>query len=209
MSSNIVTLILSFSLAVLHQWTTGIPCDTGLGKQFDGYPSIQDQIIKQKEGSAWHPEYVTTSENSLSDSEKWNLKINGFSPAYYDKVRDAIAINTVEQPTDKWAAATTSFELLTGIYTIRFTSLLESDGESSYKVRIDDKQVLEFQNPRIYGKDIPEYAPHVVEVKDVAMVRGCKIQVEFLPHSNGLVPEGDGFGYARARWSNNIEFLPQ
>jgi hypothetical protein len=209
MNSNIINLIVFFSILVLHPWTTGIPSDSGLGNQFYGYPSIQDQISKHKEGSAGHSENVTTSENRLPEPEKWNLKINGFSPAYYDKVRDAIAINTVEQPTDQWAAATTSFELPTGIYTIRFTSLLESDGECSYILKIGSKKVMDFQNPSIYGKDIEEYAPHVEEVKGVAIEKGMFIQVEFLPHSNGLVPEGDGFGFARARWRSNIEFIPQ
>lgn len=143
------------------------------------------------------------------EPEKWNLTVDGFSDAYFDRVRGAIAVNTVEQPTDKWAAAYTLFKQPTGRYTIRFTSLMESDGESSYRVLIDDKQVLEFQNPSIYGKNIPEYAPHMLEVRNVDVKSGSKIQVEFLPHSNGLVPEGDGFGYARARWSNHIEFIPQ
>jgi|GEM_PF-2812295 len=141
--------------------------------------------------------------------DKWNIALESFSPAYYDKVRGAIAINTVLQPTDKWAAATTSFEHPSGIYTIRFISLLESDGECSYVIRIGGKKVMDFQNPRIYGKDIEEYSPHAEEVKNIAIEKGSRILVEFLPHSNGLVPEGDGFGYARARWKSNIEFIPE
>ncbi|MEX0884784.1 MAG: hypothetical protein WDZ72_15055 [Cyclobacteriaceae bacterium] len=147
--------------------------------------------------------------NFLSDPEKWDLVVEGFSPAYYDKDRDAMAINTIEQPTDQWAAATTSFEHPTGVYTIRFTSLLESDGECSYVLKIGSEKVLDFQNPRIYGKDSAEYAPHVEEVKNITIEKGGLIQVKFLPHSNGLVPEGDGFGFARARWKSNIEFIPQ
>lgn len=147
--------------------------------------------------------------HSFAEPEKWDLAVEGFSPAYFDKVREAIAVNTLEQPTDQWAAATSSFEHPSGVYTIRFTSLLESDGECFYTLIIGSSKVLAFQNPSIYGKDIEEYAPHVTEVKDIAIEKGSLIQVEFLPHSNGLVPEGDGFGFARARWKSHIEFIPR
>lgn len=139
----------------------------------------------------------------------WNLNVEGFSPAYYDKDRNAIAINTVEHPTDEWAAATKIFEKETGIYTIKFTSLLETDGESSYIVKIDGQKVMEFTNPRIYGKGIPEYEPHEVSVKDISIKNGSVIQVEFLPHSNNMVEEGEGFAFARARWKNDLEFVSQ
>jgi hypothetical protein len=154
------------------------------------------------------PEFGPLLFNSLSDVEKWDLAVEGFSPAYYDKVREAIAINTVEQPTDQWAAATRSFEQPSGVYTIRFTSLLESDGECSYILYVGEKEVMDFQNPRIYGEDIEEYAPHEEVVTDVPLEKGSLIRVEFLPHSNGLVPEGDGFGFARARWKGTIDFIP-
>jgi hypothetical protein len=68
---------------------------------------------------------------------------------------------------------------------------------------------MEFQNPRIYGKGIAEYAPHEVRVAAVVIEKGSLIQVEFLPHSNGLVPEGEGFGFARARWKSTIDFIPE
>lgn len=143
------------------------------------------------------------------ESETWNLKIEGFSEAYIDRARGAIAVNTIEQPTDKWAAASTVFKKHSGKYTLRFTSLMESDGESSYVVWIDNKQVINFQNPRIHGTDIPEYAPHMVEVKNISIEQGSTIQVEFHPHSNDLVPEGNAYGFARARWNPTIEFIRQ
>lgn len=141
--------------------------------------------------------------------ETWNLKIEGFSEAYFDRTRGAIAVNTIEQPTDKWAAASTVFKKPSGKYTLWFTSLMESDGESSYVVRIDNKQVINFQNPRIHGTDIPEYAPHMVEIKNISIEQGSTIQVEFHPHSNDLVPEGNAYGFARARWNPTIEFIRQ
>jgi hypothetical protein len=173
------------------------------------------QLSYQEEEFWKNEEHVQEAENTFAytaktlDPEHWNLQVEGFSPAYYDKIRDAIAINTVLQPTDQWAAASSFFELPTGIYNIRFTSLLESDGECTYIMRIGDNKVMEFQNPRIHGKDIEEYSPHEEVVENVTIEKGSRIQVEFLPHSNGLVPEGDGYGFARARWKSNIEFILQ
>lgn len=146
---------------------------------------------------------------SHQEPKEWDLSVEGFSPAYYDKARNAIAVNTVEQPTEQWAAASTTFEQPSGVYSIRFTSLLESDGECTYVVIIGGKKVMKFQNPRIYGKDVEEYAPHEEVVENITIEKGSSISVEFLPHSNGLVPEGDGFGFARARWKSDIMFIPQ
>jgi hypothetical protein len=111
---------------------------------------------------------------------QWNLNVQGFSPAYYDQQRNAIAINTVEHSPEKWAAATKTFQGKSGVYTIRITSLLETDGESSYVMKIDGKKVMEFKNPRIYGKNIEEYYPHVISVNDIKVKKGSLIQVEFL-----------------------------
>ena len=132
----------------------------------------------------------------------WELKIEGFSPAYYDIDRNAIAINTVNEPTDKWAAATRKFHGKDGIYNITFNSLLETDGECSYKVFVGSNEVLSLQNPRIHGTDTKEYSIHSVIVENILINRGDTIRVEFLPNSNGLVPEKDAFGFARARWTD-------
>jgi hypothetical protein len=143
------------------------------------------------------------------NSHGWNLKVKGFSPAYFDQQRNAIAINTLEHDPEKWAAATKKFDQKTGVYTLKFTSLQETDGESVYVLKINGKKVLEFTNPRIFGKNVDEYFPHTVTVNDVKIRKGSLIQVEFLADSNGLVEEGDGFAFARARWAINPEFILQ
>ncbi|MCG8702396.1 MAG: hypothetical protein MI922_30370 [Bacteroidales bacterium] len=131
---------------------------------------------------------------------KWNYEIDGYIKGYYDKKRKAIAINTLKQPTDQWAAAEQTFNGIPGMYDIIFTSLLESDGEPSYKLFVDDKQIISYTNPRIYGSDIKEYTSHKVIKEGVIIKRGSKIRVEFLANSNQLVPENDAYAYARARW---------
>jgi hypothetical protein len=86
-----------------------------------------------------------------------------------------------------------------------FTSRLETDGEPTYKVLVNNREVLVFTNPITFNLDILEYEPYTLILKDVTLKQGDTIRVESLPHSNDLVPEDDAFGFARARW-NNIEF---
>lgn len=150
------------------------------------------------------PESMKVDETPL----KWNMKVEGFVPAYYDGGNKAFAINTIKEPTDKWAAATQVFKGKKGKYTVNFTSLCELDGECSYKVFIDGKEIISTTNPRIHGTNKVDYTPNVVSVKDVKLKTGSIVKVEFLSHSNKLVPEKDAFGYARARW-RDIEFVKQ
>lgn len=209
MNSIIISLLASFAFMFSANRATNSHSNLDQNGPFHLHQTFKKKKVGHKDDLAFHPENVLTLAFIQPEPDNWNLNVKGFSPAYYDKVREAIGINTVEQPTDQWAAATTSFEHPSGVYTIRFTSLLESDGECSYILRIGGKNVLGFQNPSIYGEDIEEYAPHEEEVKHVTIEAGSLIQVEFLPHSNGLVPEGDGFGFARARWKSTVEFIPE
>ncbi|MDW7691578.1 hypothetical protein R9C00_17475 [Flammeovirgaceae bacterium SG7u.111] len=162
---------------------------------------------KKAEESADLPEETAPTEVAEEQDSEWTIAVEGFVPAYFDKGRKAYAINTVEQTPDKWAAATKIFEQEDGVYDMTLTTLLETDGECSYKVFVDDEKVLSVTNPRIHGTDTEEYAPieHIVE--KVSMKKGSQIRVEFLSSSNGLVPEGDAFGYARARWTG-LAFTP-
>jgi hypothetical protein len=134
----------------------------------------------------------------------WNTEVNGFVGCYFDKGRNAFAINTTEVPTDKWSAVNKRFDGENGSYTITFTSLCETDGECSYRLLVDGKVVISVTNPRIFGTDAKEYAPHKTTVKDIRLMKGSIIQVEFLSHSNGLIPEGNAFAYARGRWQEPI-----
>ena len=139
---------------------------------------------------------------------KWNMKVDGYSEAYYDQGNKAFAINPTQQPVDKWAAATRTWTGKKGKYTMNFTTLCELDGECAYKVLIDGKGIVLVTNPRIFGTDKPDYTPHTTSVKDVMLNKGSVIKVEFIPHSNQLIPENDAYAFARARW-RDIEFVAQ
>ena len=136
---------------------------------------------------------------------KWNLSVPGFVSGYYDQGNKAFAINTIQQPVDKWAAAQQVFEGKKGVYTVNFRSLLETDGECSYKVLVNGKEIISFKNPRIHGTQTKEYTAHLVKAEDISLKKGDSIEVRYLSNSNGLVPENNAFGYARARWQE-IEF---
>ena len=131
----------------------------------------------------------------------WTLNVPGYKAVgSIDGGRNAVQINTVQQPTDEWAAATGTFKGEAGTYDVVFTSLQETDGECSYKVYVDDNMIIDFTNPRIHGTAFPDYTPYLVGVRDIVLQENSALKVEYLSNSNGLVPEGNAYGYARARW---------
>ena len=134
------------------------------------------------------------------DPEDWNISVDGFLPGYIDNANHCVAINTVEQASGEWAAAEGKFKGDSGTYNMVFTSLLEADGECSYRVIVGQDTLLAFRNPRIHGTEIPEYSPYRIVAKDVKLDTGSVIRVEYLAHSNALGEEGEGFAWARGRW---------
>ncbi|WP_157971934.1 hypothetical protein [Pleomorphovibrio marinus] len=127
-----------------------------------------------------------------------DLKIDevpGFVPFYKDKGRAALAVNSIQYP-DQWAAVQTAFEGPTGVYDLTLATLTEFDGEPSYKIRVQGRLVADYQH--LYtGVDFQEDR---ATWKGVALEQGDILRVEANNASNGLVPEGDGFAYARGRW---------
>ncbi|MCG8700269.1 MAG: hypothetical protein MI922_19605, partial [Bacteroidales bacterium] len=65
-----------------------------------------------------------------------NFNVNGFVPAYIDNQRGALAVNAAKHK-DKWAAAIATFNGESATYDITMTSMLETDGECSYKVKVN------------------------------------------------------------------------
>jgi hypothetical protein len=168
----------------------------------DYFVLFNESVMNQTQAQAKTPEDMVPKYCEKIDYTKWNLT----KPAGYEAQgvqeagRQAIQINTTQQPTNKWAAAKATFAGETGTYDVVLTSLLETDGECSYKVKINGAEVLQFQNKRILGTSTPDYTPYVVGVKNIEIPKNAVIQVDFLSNSNGLVPEGGGFAWARGRW---------
>ncbi len=123
------------------------------------------------------------------------LEVDGFVPAYKDNSRNAMAIDAASYP-DKVAASQKAFTGATGFYNVTFTTLTEEDGESTFTFKVGGNEVGSFQNPEA----IKDMDPYTYTFKNVLVYEGDMLQIESNAHSNGKVPEGEGFAYARGRW---------
>jgi hypothetical protein len=128
-----------------------------------------------------------------------NLKANGFASAYKDTARNAIAVNPIKSGTS-WAAASTSFTGGTGNYTITLNTLLELDGESSYRLLVNGTLIGTYKNP----STTTDYSPNMKIWTAIQIPAGATIQVECQAHTNGLIPEGSSTGYSRGRWTSLV-----
>lgn len=126
-----------------------------------------------------------------------------FVMGYKDNARRAMAIDAAKHQ-DKFAAAESTFQGKPGTYDLVLTTLTESDGESSYRVRVAGKKIGEVQNPGAYK----DYQPIKHRFRRVALQRGDTIRVEFNSASNGEIPEGTGFAFSRGRW-RSIELIAE
>ncbi|QDT68813.1 Beta-L-arabinobiosidase precursor [Planctomycetes bacterium MalM25] len=140
--------------------------------------------------------------STLSALEDFEFVVSGsLVPGYKDGARKAMAINAA-QYRDRYAAAEAEYVGALGRYDLVLTTLTETDGESSYRLYVADKQIGEVRNPE--ARRDYEQVKHRFE--GVTLRPGDKVRVEFNSASNGKVPEGDGFAYSRGRW-RTVEFV--
>ncbi len=131
--------------------------------------------------------------NALRD---FNIpSIDGFVPAYKDKGRRALAVNAGMYK-EKFAAATAIFDGNSGLYNVTITTVKETDGESTYRLRVSGELVGKFQNP----ETTQDMSTHTYTFQNIALNKDDVIQVEFNSTSNGKIPEGNAFAFARGRW---------
>ncbi len=124
-----------------------------------------------------------------------------FVLGYKDKQRQAMAVNAVKHK-DKFSAAESTFNGKPGTYDVVLTTLAETDGECSYRVMIGSKLVGEVQNP----ETTKDYRAISHRLSNIQLKKWDSIRVEFNSASNGKIPEGDAFAFARGRW-RSITFL--
>ncbi|MBW1295585.1 carbohydrate-binding protein [Aquimarina litoralis] len=125
-----------------------------------------------------------------------NIAVAGFSPAYKDNARNALAINAAQYK-DKFAAAEATFNGESGTYDINLATLTEIDGESTYRVSLNGTRIGEFVNPTTST----DYSPSGTTFTNIQVTKGDKIRVEFNSHTNGTIPEGNSTAYSRGRWT--------
>jgi hypothetical protein len=124
----------------------------------------------------------------------------GFVPSYVEDGSDDPAVHGRAVRTDlhgdQPAAAQVVFGGPAGRYTLVLVAVAEEDGESPYKIEVDGVLLGVKHNPRQPEKRFE--VRHRFPAVD--LVPGSTLRVIFRGHSNGLVPEGDGFAWARGRW---------
>ena len=122
----------------------------------------------------------------------------GKIPYYLDKARKCLAINAVKVDyRNKFARATTLFTGEEGNYDVTITGLGEIDGECSYRFLANGTVLGTSQNERVEA----DYGPQEHTFKRVSIPKGATLGVESNAVSNGLIPEGEAFAFARGRWT--------
>jgi hypothetical protein len=127
------------------------------------------------------------------------IAVNGFAPAYKDESREALAIDAAQYKGQS-AATTHTFEHPSGLYDITLSTLLETDGESRYRLKVGDNYLCEFKNPPTEQ----DYQPSGQTWRNIRIKKGDVIQVEFNSDTNGKIPEGDGTAFSRGRWTTLV-----
>lgn len=122
----------------------------------------------------------------------------GEVPYYRHNGVNALAINAaIEEYRDKFARATLDFEENTGVYDVTITSLGEIDGDGEFRFLVNGEVVGSAVNDPV-TEDFGEQH-HTFE--NISIPQGALIGVESIAVSNGKIPEGNAYAYARGRWT--------
>lgn len=135
--------------------------------------------------------------NAMTDFER--IEIDGYAPYYVDDAQQSLAINSVEYP-DTFAAAETRWEGESGVFDVTIHTRPEFDGQSSYRLYVNDDLIAEHTNPETEVEI--DQGSHTWN--GVRLEQGDTILLTSNSVSSGLIPEGDGFAYARGRWQRLV-----
>lgn len=126
-----------------------------------------------------------------------------------DASHNALMINAATPSNrGRWAAAEAVFTGESGSYSLKLTGLKETDGETSYRIYVNGvKAGPDFMNPSINQDQSRDYEPEIHSVASVVLKKGDKIRVESDCASNGKIPEGSGYAWARGRWTQ-VQAVP-
>lgn len=124
--------------------------------------------------------------------------VSGEVPYYVHRRESALAIDAGEETyRDKFARATSTYTGSGGVYDVTVAALGEIDGECEFRFLVNGVVVASAVNARVdtdYGVQ-----NHLFE--DISIPADAQIAVESNSASNGLVPEGNIFAFARGRWT--------
>jgi len=121
----------------------------------------------------------------------------GEVPYYSDSANNALAIDaSIESYRGKFARAVRTFTGSSGVYDVTITTLTELDGECTYRLLINGIVRGTYTNPATST----DYALSTNTWFGIVINNAETIAVESNTDSNGLIPEGGGFAWARGRW---------
>ncbi len=113
--------------------------------------------------------------------------------------RNVLAINAeVEAYRDAFATATVTFAGESGTYNLTLNTLGELDGDCEYRVSINNTIIDTVTNPSV----TVDYTPVQHTFNNVTINTGDVIAVSSNAVSNGQIPEGEAFAFARGRWGS-------
>jgi hypothetical protein len=123
------------------------------------------------------------------------LEKKGYVPFYIEKGRKALAVNS-EEYGDSFAIASYTFSEAKGKYNIKINTIIEDDGEPTYKFYVNKKFIAEVQNEPSDTNFVSNY----LDFGTVKLKPRDIISIAFNAHTNGKIPEGESTAYARGRW---------
>lgn len=123
----------------------------------------------------------------------------GYVPFYFDKGRNALAVDS-EKYGNSFAYASFKFEKPKGKYTVKINTVVEDDGEPTYKLFVNGKLIAEVQN----NPSDENFVTNYLDFGTVKLKPGAEIGISFNAHTNGKIPEGESTAYARGRWSDIV-----
>jgi len=122
----------------------------------------------------------------------------GAVPYYHHNGVNALAINAaIESYRDEFARATVEFEHSSGVYDVTITSLGETDGDGTFRFLVDGEVV----GSAVNEPTTIDFSEQLHVFENITIPQGALIGVESIAVSNGLIPEGDAYAYARGRWT--------
>ena len=81
-------------------------------------------------------------------------------------------------------------------FNAKLVTLSELDGESQYKVLLNNKVIAEFTNPETES----DYSENIVDIGLITLKPGDELSVLSNSVTNGKIPEGEITAYSRGRW---------
>ena len=136
-------------------------------------------------------------EYTLLALEDFNrIEIDGYVPVYRDEQRNVLAVNSILYE-NMFGAAENEWEGVSGVYDITIETMPEEDGESTYQLFINGEIKGQFTNPKTdlaFGHASQKWEKIRVNTGDI-------IRIASNTNSNGLIPENEGYAWARGRWS--------